>query len=515
MKQLFTLLFIMSLFIAGANAQTRFQSYYSSNTGYNSGLSMDTTSDGGYVMTGNHNSSTGGSIDAFIFKTDSSGALEWSKKVGDARTDILFSVKQVTNGNIITAGYSNSFSVDSVNQFYMMKLNSSGSILWQKVYVANPGIIMQGKRVIQTSDGGLIIGGSKQDSRKGMVYLKTDSSGVVLWGKYIESSTLLYGLESIRETADNGFIISGNGDLVIKVDSMGDVTWSKTYITGAKILSVEQTAEGGYIMAGETTNWSGSHLDMFLIKTDSSGNVVWCNTYGGGNNDYFGAAFQSSDGGYIIGGSSLSFGSGSFDMIVIKTDSAGNTLWSKTYGGAGGERVSAAYETADGWVFGGLTSSFGNLLNNSYIVKTDFNGNSGCHQTSPTVMNANPVLAAVTASNVASSFVPVAVNSFATSSAGPVANGLCYTTGINRINDEKFEIGLMPNPAHNIFTITFKNRISSGKIEMYNSLGELILSENVNHESLKVISTENAAPGIYIICVKDGENIASKKILIE
>ncbi|MFZ8835401.1 MAG: hypothetical protein ACO2O5_14590 [Candidatus Caldipriscus sp.] len=121
---------------------------------------------------------------------------------------------------------------------------------------------------------------------------------------------------------------------LVKTDANGNVQWAKTY-GGAgwdQPYSVQQTSDGGYILTGETTSFGAGDRDIFLIKTDANGNIQWAKIYGGTNWDQAFSVQQTSDGGYIVAGGAWSFGAGSYDFFLIKTDANGKVIWGKNYG---------------------------------------------------------------------------------------------------------------------------------------------------------------------------------------
>ena len=169
-----------------------------------------------------------------------------------------------------------------------------------------------------------------------------------VWTKTFGGDVNDYGY-SVQQTDDGGYIIVGNindwlglrmGDVyLIKTDYLGDTLWTKTFgrINSEVGHSVQQTTDGGYIVGGATSSEDTTiHIyDVYLIKTDSLGDTLWTKTYGGDGLEEGLSVQQTTDGGYIVVGETSSYGAGNTDVYLIKTDSLGDTLWTKTYGGAG------------------------------------------------------------------------------------------------------------------------------------------------------------------------------------
>jgi hypothetical protein len=175
--------------------------------------------------------------------------------------------------------------------------------------------------------------------------------------------------ESVQEISGGGFIIAGKsssfgvgGDVyLIKTDASGDTFWTKTYGGTSQDYgeSVRQTRDGGFIIAGETSSSGAGSYDVYLIKTDVDGNVLWTRTYGGTGWDEAYSVEQTSDQGFIVTGYTMSYGAGQGDVYLIKTDSLGNLVWSRTYGGAEFDRGWAVQEIPDkGYIIAGQTDSF-------------------------------------------------------------------------------------------------------------------------------------------------------------
>ncbi|RMD83171.1 MAG: hypothetical protein D6815_07295, partial [Candidatus Dadabacteria bacterium] len=201
-------------------------------------------------------------------------------------------------------------------------------------------------------------------------------------------------MEGVRQTSDGGFIVVGstdsygdpNGDAwVVKLDRYGAVDWAKTYGGGGDeyLVDVRETAGGGYIAVGWTKSFGAGKMDAWVVKLTASGNVEWASSYGGSGNDQAWSVDLTSDGAYLVGGGTTSFGAGRADYWVLKLDSAGNILWQNTYGGprndgGGGdyaEYVVRAFEDADGnYVVASESFSFGAGASDIWVLKLGPNG---------------------------------------------------------------------------------------------------------------------------------------------
>ena len=170
---------------------------------------------------------------------------------------------------------------------------------------------------------------------------------------------------------------------LVKTDSAGTMQWNKTYggTSVEQAYTVVQTTDGGYVFTGFTASFKTgpSGYDAWLVKTDSAGTMQWNKTYGGTGNDLGSSALQTVDGGYVIGGMTASFGAGGQDAWLIKTDAAGNALWSKTYGGVNNDVFwSVALTNDGGYMVAASTDSFGfgtAGVSDMLLVKTDSAGN--------------------------------------------------------------------------------------------------------------------------------------------
>ncbi len=316
------------------------------------------------------------------------GDTLWTKTYGGVDIDSGTSVQQTTDGGYIVTGTTENFGAGG-NDVWLIKTNTSGDTLWTKTYGGTNDDL--GQSVQQTTDGGYIVAGwTKSSSFCNLGYLiKTDSDGDTLWTKILGDDGFIKFTEfySVQQTTDGGYVAAGfttcygagGYDVyLIKTDSNGDTLWTNTY-GGAGAdqgWSVQQTTDGGYIVAGFTESYAIGNLDVYLVKTDSNGDTLWTKTYGGTGYEKGFSARQTSDGGYIVGGYTGTADMYSRDMYLIKTDSNGDTLWTKIYGGATGDEESRlVIQTSDGgYIATGSTASYGAGSHDVYLLKTDSDG---------------------------------------------------------------------------------------------------------------------------------------------
>ena len=303
------------------------------------GLSVDQTSDGGYVAAGYIKSHETGDVDMLVIKVDADGNEEWNRTYGGNEEDQGYTIQQTNDGGYIVIGGTLSYGPGVA---WLVKLDTNGNELWNKTYGTGNEDTTDG---CQTSDGGYIFTGTiKTDLGDWDVWLvKTDSDGNIEWSKTFDSSNIDAG-HSIQQTGDGGFIIAClvqtltyRNVWLIKTDQNGNITWDSTF--GEQFFkadfcaySVRQTIDGGYILAGYR-NWRFDiiNYDYWLLKTYSNGSEEWSKTISSSEEDIemlYGVR-QTSDGEYIMVGSNIV----EQYFMVIKAYESGNERWSKTFSG--------------------------------------------------------------------------------------------------------------------------------------------------------------------------------------
>jgi hypothetical protein len=359
------------------------------------GVSLIQTSDGGYAITGLTKSFSAGGHDVYVVKLDANGNLQWTKTIGGPESEEGNSLIQTSDGGYAITGFTKSFGTGELD-VYLVKLDANGNLQWTKTIGGKKEDV--GASLIQTSDGGYAIAGSTRSSGAGEadIYLvKLDANGNLQWTKTIGGKKEDVGT-SLIQTSDGGYAIAGStrsfgageADIyVVKLDANGNLQWTKT-IGGENNdwgLSLIQTSDGGYAIAGATTSFGAGKADVYVVKLDANGNLRWTKTIGGPRGDWGFSLIQASDGGYAITGITSSdelaayFGPAEADVYVVKLDANGNFQWTKTIGGPEHDRGISLIQTSDGsYAIAGSTQSFGAGEWDIYVVKLDKNGDACC-----------------------------------------------------------------------------------------------------------------------------------------
>ena len=326
-------------------------------------------------------------------------AIEWQKCLGGTADDFANSIQQTSDSGFIVAGETRSNDGDvsgnhGKSDAWVVKLNSLGDILWKKCLGGTGNDYA--RSIQQISDGGFILTGYT-NSNNGDVsgnngyydawVVKLNSSGDILWQKCLGGTYDDYA-RSIQQTSDTGFILAGytfsnDGDVsgnhgfsdawVVKLNSSGDIIWQKCFggTNEDYAYSIQQTSDSGFIVAGYTFSNDGDvsgyhgYFDYWVVKLNSSGDIEWQKCLGGTNNDYANSIQQTSDGGFIVAGYTESndgdvsgYHGGDYDAWVVKLNSSGDILWQKCLGGTIDDRAYSIQQTSDGgFIVAGFTVS--------------------------------------------------------------------------------------------------------------------------------------------------------------
>ncbi|MBU3968009.1 MAG: hypothetical protein KKG76_11675 [Euryarchaeota archaeon] len=334
-------------------------------------MSVQQTGDGGYFLARSINAKLHGTS-IWLNKTDAGGNELWNKTIFEYGAQVN-SIQETGDDGFVVAGEIIRNSVGNLDA-WLAKIDSNGIQHWNKKY-GGEEYGETAYSVSQTGDGGYFLAGSTREPGQGIWIIRTDPDGKEKWNRILRKTASIYDMvSSIHQTADGGYIIAKKTDSefpyydakLIKLDPNGSEQWNRTF--GGKyddsFSSVRQTWDGGYIIAGMTELYGH---DAWLIKMAPDGNERWNRTfYVAGGSEAMDVR-QTQDG-FILAGRRLSYGES--DALLIKTDPNGNELWRKTFGGDHDDEALLVQQTGDGgYILAGTTKSYGSGNKDSWLIK--------------------------------------------------------------------------------------------------------------------------------------------------
>ena len=340
------------------------------------------TSDGGYIVVCRTDSFGAGSADVWVLKLDGEGSVVWQKTFGGPGYETATSIQQTSDMGYVLTSYMAAFGTPPDFDLWVLKLNADGTVAWQKTY--DNGGSEGGVSIQETSGGGYVVIGvaGPPVADGGAVWiLKLDTNGNVIWEKTYGGPDNDYA-RSIQQIVGGGYIVAGitgphdTRDVwVLKLNVDGSVAWQKTY-GGAdryEAVSIHQTSDGGYIVGGTCI---ASDADFWVMKLEGDGTVEWEKAYGGTDSDWADSLQKTSDGGYVIAGYTRSFGAGGADAWVLKLKGDGTVEWERTYGGTEDDWATSVQQTSDGgYILAGSTDLSDGGSSDAWVLKLDSSGN--------------------------------------------------------------------------------------------------------------------------------------------
>ncbi|MDT8412112.1 MAG: T9SS type A sorting domain-containing protein [Vicingaceae bacterium] len=481
-------------------------------------------------------------------------SIEWQKSLGGSGWDRAYSIEQTTDGGYIVVGYSSSTDGDVTgnngnSDYWVVKLDGTGTIEWQKSLGGSGGD--DARSIQQTADGGYIVAGSSNSTDGDVTgnqgdwdywVVKLDGSGIITWQKSLggSGSDIAY---SIQQTTDGGYIVAGrsnstDGDVtgnhglydywVVKLDSIGTITWQKSWGGSGwdEASSIQQTIDGGYVVTGSSISTNGDvtgnhgYEDYWVVKLSSTGAIVWQKSLGGTKYDVAYSIQQTTDGGYIVAGTSTSNNGdvtgnhGGADYWVVKLSSIGSIIWQKSLGGTAWEEAYSIEQTTDGGfvVVGYSDSNDGDVTGNNggrnyWVVKLSSTG----------TIYWQKALGGTNGSNLGHSIQQTTDGGYviagrSNSNDGDVTGNhgdydywvikLSPSVGVNEIAAFN-EFSVYPNPTSNQITLKVKTDLIGDVYTIYDNMGKMVMSGKINTENT-VIELNNLSSGIYLFSI--GEN---------
>lgn len=303
------------------------------------------------------------------------------KTIGAASYSEAYAITNSGDGGYVLAGRVGANFNDDI---YVVRTDALGDTVWAR-RLAGPGA-EYGFSVCQAGDGGFVVAGFGSGIGAGendVVLVKFSATGSVVWSRTIGGPRNEEAYR-VQRTPDGGFLIAGHSNeststrfLLIKTDAAGATSWVRTYggDAGDRAFGLCQTSDGGYALTGRTASYGGGTTEIFVVKTDGAGTLTWARAYGGASTDESYDILPMADGGVLVGGRTFSSGAGFSDVLLVRTDAAGAIVWNRTLGGAGAEdRTSLVSTAGGGYLLSATTGSFG-TGNDLWLVATDGTGN--------------------------------------------------------------------------------------------------------------------------------------------
>lgn len=453
------------------------------------------TSDGGYILAGNTNSTDGniignhGNTDMLVIKLSSIGVIEWQKCYGGSNNDEVTDFQQTSDGGYILLGYTNSTDGDVLEEEcygWLIKLNSLGVIQWQTCLDVIGSIK-------QTIEGGYVVAGLGDDVK----ITKLTSAGVVEWTENF-GGTGADVVQSIIQTVDGGYVFAGyttsnDGDvfgnhgqadgLIVKLSSIGEIQWQKCYggSNNEDFSNIIQTFDGGYVVSGNARSNNGdvfgnhnsdpqSGGDIWTVKLSSIGEIQWQKCIGGSEDDAYPHIEQTFDGNFIIVATTNSDDGdavenhGEADGLIVKLSSIGQIQWQKCYGGSNGEMFAKVQQTLDG----------------GYILAGIANSTDGDVQGLNSINGTDIWIVKLSDENLS----------------------------ISLFNSES--ISFFPNPIKNDFTINTSETIKT--VEIFDLLGKRVFHQNNSNDKINV---DFLSKGMYLVKINTENQTFNSKIIKE
>ncbi len=479
-----TFLTLMAFMPFAGNAQTTFQKVYTSAYDMD-GLDVIPAQGGGYIITGMTTNDIIDDMDIHIIKTNSTGEIEWTKTYGGDKPEYSFGILKATdNSGYYIIGYSRSYGFAGADSdTWLIKIGNDGAKLWDKLYGTWGND--QGKEIISTSDGNYMLVGQSNSATMPdyqAFLIKIEPDGDIIWDKYYGGSSAVELGNSVKQTPDGGYIMlgqtfsygAGNGDAyLVKTDADGVKEWEETYggTQNDEGIFITANNDGTYTFCVRDSSTAGTDVDVQIIKTQADGTEIWNKNYGGNRKDTDKMIQPTSDGGYVVAAISRSFSFSQLpDMWILKLDSNGDTLWTRSYGGQDNEHCYSVRQTSDGgYIAVGKAESF-SVENGIMFLKLNSNGQMG----------------------------PSAIVEFSQNSS--------------------FEV--YPNPTDGILNIDFQNfKEQNSTIKISNVLGQEVFSHVLDHSATnnmtKAVDLKGNEHGIYFLTVQSAGNSITTKLILK
>ncbi len=531
----FTLFLLSSCFTQMLISQSSFQKVYISKNGSQAN-DVIALSQGGYAIAGWYDVETLFTAEFYLVVTDAAGDTLWTRTYGkqiDTSSFVQngsgnegYQITQTQDGGFLFVGERHEIA-GGTSDAYLVRTNAQGELMWARMYGGDDNEYAIG--AVQDEQGDFIVGGFTETFGAGirdMFLFKVTEGGDTLW-------TRTFGGESIdaandmKQTSDGGFIMTGytfsygagSSDVyVVRTDSIGQVVWQKTFGGTLNDIghSITETADGGFVIVGETESFGVGNRDVYLLRLNADGLLQWSYAYGGSNYEAGNAVVIRENGDIAITGYTRGEGAGAEDFLLLLADDQGTMKWARTYGGPEDETAKAIIATPDnGFLMTGYARSFSLGGLDVYLVRTDSMGISGCDEAVENfTTRVITSLEGTPASEVGYGTVIKQRPTLSGRTNTTVANPCKILNTVSSEESSDFFM-IYPNPTEEVLCIKTSNTSSTRNLllSLFDTFGRRVLQKPLEGGENRLVLPP-LAPGMYIVSVFDGFKTISRSIVI-
>ncbi len=487
------------------------QSFYQTSYGdaeVDRGIASVATSTGGFCILSRNGNVQLGQQDIVLYNIGNDGSLFWSAKIGTTTNDYPTDLKQTSDGGFIICGYTYGGFIDSLTtDVFLLKVDDQGFPMWSNTY---GGSANDAAYSVLVNDVGeyYIFGNTSSygNAATSALAMRFDASGNPLWTNVNSSNaTNSYSCATFNQSKQilaAGYSLNTQFNIdqyISLIDTNGITLWSFT--TGSNnpdmIFAIYQCNDGGFVTAGSSSNLSSGNYDVNIVKRDANGTILWNKNFGKAEEDQaFSIVEDSLQNLYVTGRTNIgSSASVVYQNFILQLDHQGNLLFSKSYGDPAlpseGNNIIIA---GDGNIVStGYINSFGDPNGDTYFVKTEPNGNSGCYQLPLSFISSTNFF--TDSSGVDQQLInplayqtPMIWQSFSNQ-----FSRFCFNNSIDLLNT--FQPTLFPNPGTGIFQLSI-NDINEHVLTITNTLGQKVIEKKFG-EMVVHFDLSHCADGIY------------------
>lgn len=522
----------LCLEVVTATGQSLFHKRYGSDFMDRANMAIE-TADGNYIVAGT-TLGFGSSSNAVIMKLNDQGDPIWTRDYAGINADEIFDLFENDQGQILACGGTNSQGVGNWDGF-VMKLDSSGSMLWGRTYGNEYADVLY--KIHEDTDGGYIVAGYAQPTDGlgdvGTNLLKLDPMGEVVWNIYVPNGWSTQGggwyPVDVEIMPDGKYLFTscsysnGNQLNFWCFSTTGQLVWAKSYWVRSQGHRLAVDPSGNiYVTCLRLEGGVALSVDVAVLKLDASGNALWFKSYGGTYTEFVRDIVMTSDGSPIICGFTNSSGNGDYDAFLLKIDPAGSAQWCRTYGTVWSDFPNSISATADnGIIMAGESYSYGTDPDSMkmYVVRTDSVGNASCNSSAWPLIQLN---------DIAGVEIPLELDVLAPQQTAITwasnyrvftTTSICGATPVGELQNMHVGISAYPNPFHGDLVVTIpEGTRSTVVLRVVDLVGRLVYADGFKNASdgrERTLDLGGLSSGVYVLKALVDERSTSIRIVKE